>query len=290
MGDRGINAMKLDVLVTFINSQFFSSMSGALAGALAGAIAAHRISTSAKRREEVEAQIRAVNTAIMSAFLICNSLLSLKKQQIAKMHKTFTRERTRYEASLTAPAGSGPFRFEMDLEFMNLPLVPIEVLTKQAYEKLNLRGRPLALVSAISGSLALLQTRVALRNSLIERFRSEFHFLQQEEKLNIYFGLPLSDGSLSKEYADCMEGINDYANDVIYFASLLCSDLGEYGNTIRDEYIKKHGKKVEKINVMIFDKPEAKALMPASENYADWQNMFGALPETQKKPWYKRLF
>jgi hypothetical protein len=153
--------------VDFINSQFFSSMTGALAGAFAGAIAAHSISMNARKREEVEGQIRAVNAAIMSAFLVCNSLLSLKGQQVAKMHKTFLDEKARYEASLGVPSGAAPAHFGMDLEFMSLPHVPMEVLSKQAYEKLNLRGRPLGLVSATSNALTMLQTRVEFRNSLI---------------------------------------------------------------------------------------------------------------------------
>ncbi len=275
--------------VDFINSQFFSSMTGALAGAFAGAIAAHSISTKARRREEVEGQIRAVNAAIMSAFMVCNSMLSWKGQQIAKMHRSFLDERARYEASFEVPGCAAPDHFEMDLEFMSLPHVPMEVLSKQAYEKLNLRGRPLGLVSATSNALSMLQTRVELRNSLIGQFRMVFPSMSEKEKLDHYFGFPLADGSVHKEYADCINGINEYANDVIFFSSLLCEDLGKYGNDLRRAYVNKYRRDIEEISVMHFDTPVAKNLMPDPKIYCDWLTMFGSLPTSPKKPWYRRI-
>lgn len=252
-----------DVFVVFLNSQFFSSMAGALAGAFAGAFVAHRISTNARLREEIEAQVRATNAAIMAAFLICNSLLSIKKQQVANMHSDFQKDKARFESG----AGPGTHNFHMDLEFMSLPPVPIEALTKQAYERLNLKGRPLALVASLCSTLALLQSGVEFRNALINRYRVLFPTLSEVEKLKTYFGLPLAGGSVSKEFSDSVEGIHNYTDDVIYFASLLVSDLAAYGESARAQYVRKFGPNIDKISVMSFDNPEAQALMPNPENY-----------------------
>lgn len=276
-----------DAFIAFLNSQFFSSMAGALAGAFAGAIVAHRISTNARLREEIEDQVRATNAAITAAFLICNSLLSIKKQQVAKMHGDFQKDKARFESSLLAPAGTGTHHFDMDLEFMSLPPVPIEALTKQAYERLNLKGRPLALVASLSSTLVLLQTRVEFRNALINRYRVLFPTLPEIEKLKTYFGLPLAGGSVSKEYSDSVEGIHSYTDDVIYFSSLLVSDLVAHGEALRARYIKRFGANIDKISRMSFDNPEAKALMPNPENYKDWQAMFGSFPEEPKKSWLR---
>lgn len=283
-------AFSWESATSFINSQFFSSMSGALAGAFAGAIAAHSIATGARRREDAEGQIRAINAAIMSAFLICNSMLSIKRQQVLTMHKKFHEERARYEQSLAAPAGTIIPPFEMDMEFVGQPHVPIDVLGKQVYEKMNLKGRALGLVPAISNALSMFQSRAELRNKLIEKYKEDFKSMGQKERLDHYFGFPLAGGSVHREFADCLDGINSYTNDVIFFSSLLCQDLAKHGNEIRDSYVKKYHRDIEQISSMNFDTPKAKDLMPSPEDYADWLTMFASLPKKSKKPWYWRFW
>ncbi len=205
------------------------------------------------------------------------------------MHSDFQKDKSGFESWLLAPAGPGTPKLDMDLEFMSLPPVPIEALTKQAYERLNLKGRPLALVESLSSTLALLQSMVDFRNALINRYRVLFPTLSEVEKLKTYFGLPLAGGSVSKEFSDSVEGIHKYTDDVIYFASLLVSDLAACGESVRARYVRKFGPNIDKISVMSFDNPEAQALMPNPENYKDWQAMFGSLPEEPKKPWFRAL-
>lgn len=279
-------------VIGFINSQFFSSMWGALLGAFAGAFAAHSMSVNARQREELEGQIRAVNSAITAAFLICNTLLSVKKQQITTMHKTFLDEKTRFEACLKDPTHADTRIFGLDMEYLHMPQVPAELLYRQAYEKLDLRGRQLGLVSALSNSLSLLQRYFELRNSLLDRFRETLLPLPEEIKLAHYFGIPTPDGHIHKEYADALEGINQEANNAIFFSSQLCSDLVMHGNVLRDNYVKKYRKEIEKISAPNFDTPEAKGLIPDSKEYESWLTMFVSLPLPQNphQPWYMRFW
>jgi hypothetical protein len=132
-----------------MNSQFISSVIGALAGAFAGAYAAHKIGTSAKRRELLEAQLRSTNVAISSAFLTCNSALGLKGQHVKSLYDNHISERSRFEAALKNPPANGQIHFAMDLKTLHMPFVPFDDVSRIIQEQVNVRGRPLALVSTI---------------------------------------------------------------------------------------------------------------------------------------------
>lgn len=283
-------AFSMDAFVAFINTQFFSSMAGALAGAFFGAVAAHSISMNSREKSSLEEQLKSTNAGIMSSFLICNSLLSMKKQQVAEMYKDFCQKRMEYRAALANPVPGSVLSFEADLKKLRMPLVPMEVLATQAYEKLSLRGRPLGLVSAISNALSSLEESLSVRDQIIEQYKRFHPSVDDKTKIDFYFGLPLPDGSVSTEYADSLEGINQYTNDAIFFSALLCKDLEKYGNKLRDRYIKKYGGEVEVVSSLKFDEAESLGLMPNEKDYENWLGIFGELSPVVKRPWYKRIW
>lgn len=278
----------LSALEAFLNTQFVSSLLGALAGAFAGAIAAHRISENAREKKEMEDQIRATNAAIMSSFITCNAFLVLKKQQVAEMYKVFLEKRTEYEKCLKAPPSGATFYFEADLRIIQLPVVPIDVLKTQAYEKLNLRGRPLGLVAAIANAMASLEGAISVRDAVVEHYKRLPAGLEKV-KTDFYFGFPLPSGSTSTEYADAMEGIHQYTDDIIFYCSMLCSDLERYGNAVRQKYLEKHNAKIDVISSLNFDKASSLGLMPSQAAYEDWLSSFGELPNVSKTSLWSRL-
>lgn len=278
-----------DALLAFINSQFFSSMAGALAGAFAGAMAAHSISTKARIRDELKGQIRATNSAITSSFLISNALLTFKKQHVADMWWTFQAEKQKYSQILNNPASNTTFHFEADLKTIHAPHVPMEVLSRQAYENLSLKGRPLGLVAAIENALASLAESILVRDRVIEQYKHFPPDMDEKKMIDFYFGLPFSRGSVNTEYADSLGGISQYVDDAIFFSSLLCKDLEKYGNDVRDKYLKRYGGEIEIIN-SVENIPEYAHLMPDQASYESWLRMFSQVPVESKRPWYRRFW
>jgi hypothetical protein len=278
-----------DTILNLINSQFFSSLSGALAGAFAGAMAAHVISKNAKEQETLEEQIRGTNAAIMSTLLICNAFLSLKKQQVAPMYQTFHYKKDEYQKALENRVPGSVIHVEADFKTVSLPAVPIDILKKQAYEKLSLRGRPLGLVAAISNAISSFEDAIRARNSVIEQYKRFPPNLAEKTKLDFYFGFPLPDGNVSTEYLDSLEGIYQHTDDAIFYSSLLGSDLEKYGNKLRDRYLKTHGSEIEIVSSLDFKKAESLALMPDAKNYEDWLSIFVEVPPGKKPPWYLRF-
>ncbi|SFL77561.1 hypothetical protein SAMN05421830_10683 [Desulfomicrobium norvegicum] len=283
-----IYEFKIENAYKLLNSQFMSSVIGALAGAFAGAYVAHKIASNAKRRELLEAQMRSTNVAISSAFLTCNSLLALKGQHVKSLYDNYIYQKEKFEAALKNPPANGIILFEMDLKTLRMPFVPFDDVSRRVQEQINVRGRPLALVSTIQNSLDSLKHSFEQRNTIIKRFKTDFNGVSEEIKLKIYFGVRLQDGSIHQEYDDIIQIISKYTDDVIFFSSLLCSDLVAHGDNIRTYYKKRFGKHLEKTASPDFKTEKAENLMPDVKDYEDWLMMFKVHP--QKQSWFKRLW
>jgi hypothetical protein len=279
---------RAEELYAVLNSQFASSILGALLGAFAGAFAAHRIASSSKRREEIEAQIRSVNVAISTAFLICNSVLGIKNQHVESLYKKYVSDRKAYEAALKKPPISGVLRFDPVLKTLNISYLPFDILEKSIYERITISGRPLALIPTVANSIESLRSSVNHRNLIIEKFRSHFPNISDKQKLDYYFGFPLPSGAVDQEYMDTMEGIYQHLDDVIFFSALLCDDLKVHGERLRKIYKKQFSKEIDKITGFDFKTPEAVAIWPNEEKYKDWLEMF--VEVEAKQAWYRRIF
>lgn len=154
--------------------------------------------------------------------------------------------------------------------FQSFPLVPIDVLRTQVYEKLSVSGRPLALVATLAGALSSLEDTITNRNRLIERFKQ----ISIDAIPPLYFGLPYGGGHVSTEYADTIEGIHTLTDDVIFFSNLLCKDLIDHGNKILDKYRYRFNDKLEIIHTIDLTYAEMAGLMPSEEKYANWLRGF----------------
>lgn len=276
------------VAYSLMNSQFISSVIGALAGAFAGAYAAHKIGTNARRRELLEAQFRSTNVAISSAFLTCNSVLGLKGQHVKALYEDHISEKAKFEDTLKNPPANGHIQFSMDLKTLHMPFIPFDDVSKIIQEQVNVRGRPLALVSTIQNSLMSLRDSLVYRNKLIDQFKTNFQRVPEQQKLEIYFGLPLPDGNVNQEYPDTIKAISQYTDDVIFFSSLLCSDLVAHGEKIRAQYKKAFGRHLDKTTSPDFKTDKAENLMPDESKYIDWLTMFQEHPKEQS--WFKRAW
>lgn len=266
-------------LGTLFNSGFTTSLVGALAGAYAGATAAQKIAERSKEREQLLAQIRGTNAAIMVAFGICNTGLAMKNQHTKSLHENFLNQRNeltehirKHKSGEIAPGTA--FEFQADLRSLQIPLLPINVLQNHIYEKLSISGRPLALVATLAGASSSLEDTIRNRNVQIERFKRIPQNQRDSVFPAIYFGLPFGGGHVSTEYADTIDALYRLTDDVIFFSRLLCQDLENYGEEILSKY-KSHIKDTEEtIHSIEFDTEKTKNLLPDEKEYQDWLKGF----------------
>lgn len=257
------------VVAGFLNSNF----TAALAGAFAGAMAARAIEGRASARDSLQQELRATNAAIMLAFLICSTAITLKVQFVKGIHDSYTELRRRHAAAkLLRSKGTPPFEFEFDLRDLVMPQFPVDALRAQMYEKVSTVGRPLALTSQIEGSIASLASTMLKRHELIERVRAK----GSEDPIIIaqYLGEPYGIGHRSDEFPDSIESLSRSIDDVIFFSQLLVTDLVEHGNTIiakLDKISKGHGEKVSEAN---FQTARDQGLLPDDSEYSNWTNGF----------------
>jgi len=220
----------------FSNSSFFTALVGSLAGAFAGAYAAQRTAERSKLRDELMREVRTTNAAIAVSFSIVSSVLSIKRQHIKPMRDTFVAERVALEANKQKREtgqiqGNAPYRFRADFRSIPEMTLPLETLREMVFGKLSVGGRPLSLVGALVEAVSLLNGAVAKRNALIEKFKAG-SFEPDANLVVLYFGLPYGGGHINQEYADVVEGISSYTDDVIFYGHLLAGDLHEHGKKL----------------------------------------------------------
>ncbi len=269
----------------FLNSVFFTAIAGSLAGAFFGAYAAQKVAETSKRRDELLKEMRITNAAIMVSFGICNTLLSAKKQHIRALKENFDTQSASLQAFMennARGADDGNAIFEHRADFQTLPIIqlPTDILQKQVFESLSLGGRPLSLTTTLGQAVDGLNTAIENRNEFIAN-----HYANRtpdNETFALYFGLPFNGRRVNKVYPDMIQSIYAQADDSIFFSQLLCKDLEEHGNQIAAQFKKRFGKGAPKIARPIFTNAEQEGLMPESENYSDWANMFVKTPEDKR--------
>ena len=254
----------------FANSTFFTSLIGAFAGAYGGQYIVERI----KNRENLLAEIRNTNAAIMMAFDICNSYLSLKKQHVKTLkenHDRHVQDLNQFHAERKQGtiADDVVFRFQADFQSLETMLVPIGVLQKLIFEKISLNGRPLNLTATLIRTIQSLNNSIQKRNQLIELYKANSP-IPDEVLATHYFGLPDKNGHIDNIYPSCVQFIYEQTDDCIFFSKLLCEDLVTHGEQLK----KKFGKKSPKINKPDFQKAVDAGLMPDKNKYSDWKTMF----------------
>ena len=268
-----------DNLRDFLNSNF----TAALAGAFAGALAAHHIADRSKRRDELLLELRSTNAAIMVAFIFCNSAIALKKQLVKDIYDRYQAKRKELAAFKERRARGeavGVFEVQADLRTVQMPVVPLDVLRTQMYEKVSVTGRPLALAAALIGSVEALADVLRKRTELIDRFRA-----QGEDNPNLpamYLGQPYGPGHLSEEFPNTVESMYSLTDDMIFFSELLARDLMAHGKRVLDSYGKRANVKEQKVASVDFTSAQNEGWMPDPANYVDWLKGFPNAPKQEQ--------
>lgn len=263
-----------------LNSPFTTSLAGALAGAYAGARAAQLIAENSKARDQILAELRSTNSAIMVCFSIFTATLALKRQHVLPMYQAYQEAKAavaEYRANrMTAPLPKTPLNFTADMKTFPAPVVPIEVLRELLFHKSSAAGRPLALVAVLEQSLIGVESSIRRRDQLIQAFSTGS--VSSDLMPLFYFGLPLPSGDVNQEFPDVVEGIASYVDDVAFFSSLLCKDLMLHGEKVRATAKKRLRKNMPRVSSVDFNTPKANGLMPPAANYNDWLGGFQEMP------------
>lgn len=263
----------------FFNSVFFTAIAGSLAGAFAGAVAAQRIADKTRNKDELLKELRATNAAIMTAFGICNTILSAKKQHISSLREAFNQGRVAARAALAAQQAGrgGVFDFHTDFRVLQILSLPLNLLQTQVFEKLSVQGRSILLLTTLGQTVTGLNDSIRKRNELIETFKARSLPSSSSELLALYFGFPFQE-RIDQQYSNSIEAIYRQADDAIWFSARLCSDLGEHGDQLLAKFKKRFGKGAPNIHKPDFAKATEGNLMPSDDDYADWLSMFVKRP------------
>lgn len=255
----------------FLNSAFALSFIGALAGAAAGGLAAQRVIEKAKLREESLKEIRNTHAAVMVAFSICNTALMLKKQLVQPMFDRFSQAhkgfiKYREDAAGGKRQGGGPYHFQLDMQEYMAPALATETLKSLVFDKVSAFGRPLMLIAQIENASTGLTGSIAKRARLIEDFKTTS---REPDLLALqYFGEKLPSGHTHREYADIVEVIHSYTNDLIFFSGLLACDLAAHGKSRGEAFLGRFGKGAPVIEAPDFSGPKKSGLYPPDSDYS----------------------
>lgn len=265
--------MGLEYLGKFLNSSFTIALIGALAGAYAGATAAQKVIERSRGREELLKELRNTNAAIMVSATICNTILGIKSQIVKPLYEKFVQDRSAFQALLTQSQtgqNQGPIRatFAADLQSFAAPILPTETLKHLVFDGISAYGRSLSLVSMVENAAAGLTTAVAKRDRLIDGFTQLR--LPPDVMAFHYFGEQAPTGDTHREYADVVEVIHSYTNDLIFFSSQLCSELTLHGQNKRRQFEKQFGKRAPHITEVDFTGPRNSGLFPPDSDYSSW--------------------
>jgi hypothetical protein len=276
----------LVLLGQVLGSTFVVSAIGALAGASAGALGAQRVIERAKRKDDLQKEIRNTNAAIMVAFTIANTALGLKRQLVKPMQEKFQADLESFkkylrEREVGMRQGNAPYELVADFKNFLPPAVPIDTLKKLVYEGISSAGKPLGIVALVDTAA------VGLTHSLSERRRViadlQANAFEGEDLVRRYLGHESARGQTHREYADLVDVISGYTDDLIYFSAALADALTKHGNAVRSVYVEKYGTDVSNISSLDFSKVKATGLFPPDSNYASWSQWVVERQENEAK-------
>ena len=270
---------------SLVNSYFFLALVGAAAGAFGGALGAQYLSERRRWQENIIAEIRNTNAAIMTVTTITNLVIGLKRQHVRSLSEKHAADMKRFETfkkQKTAgemPAGT-VFQLTADFETLAPLDVPTAMMRDQIFEKLSVGARPLSMTIMLIQTIHSLNTVLASRNDLIEEWRQTG---PHGHGGTILFYLGLAEGgNTDRRYAACVDAMRSYTDDSIFFGRTLCEDLMKHGEKLIAAAKKRSAAKaiptVIKTDFSIADRD---GLMPDAKEYESWTAGF-VTPDPKK--------
>jgi hypothetical protein len=280
----------MSILSEFLNSHApqngWGTFFTAAFGAFAGAFAASR----AHDKRTIVAELNALNAAHELAVATANIILALKRQHIVRLKENFESIRASYANHQTmrkAGTQSAPFHFTADMQFLTLPATPHVALEKMIFEKTLARGRGLAALVTLVGSIDGLAISIKARNELVEDRRTAKW--NDQERLEFFLGLKTGAGIIDERFPSNIEAIIAQTDFCIFYAKTLATDLAQYANNLRRRQSWFYRLRVPKIEQTNWSYPEKMGLMPKDDDYRDWLRGFQPRPTKWQRflTWFK---
>lgn len=255
-----------------------SAVIGTAGGAYAGAWAAQRIGKKAAEREATEQQMRDINAAIQLAYSVANPCINMKEQFVLPLlghyeaqHATVHHYHSlmlqgRLSPSTGVHLGSFAFRtFEPQRP-------PVSRLENVVLEKLRPRGRVQTLAVVLTQVLASLNTTVSEYNQLAREFRDQD--IERPEVIARIFAIPSDRGDVDQRFRDTVRLLGELTDNCIFFSYLICMDLQEQGNELRQQHPKIFRGAARRVVRIDFSPAIHKGLVPSIDDYPDWKAGF----------------
>lgn len=252
-----------------ISGDFSLTLFATFVSALAGAYGAQIIAEKNKRKDVLVEEIRNTNAAIILAFAVCNSCLTLKKQQVLDLKNNYDSLKTEVLVVMTAASRSGatpPIAIQMDFRTLSPITLPTETLQRTVFNKLSPINRVLVITTTLIQLEKSLNHVIELRNNLIKSFQV-LKSPSEKMKQAFYFGFPDENGRVDTSYPDTVAGIYNLCDDCIYYSQALCKDLTAHGEVLK----KKFGKE---IRISKIDFSLSADLLPPKDAYASFEAAF----------------
>ncbi len=171
---------------------------------------------------------------------------------------------------------------EADFQTFMVPALPVDTLKTLMFDRVSAQGRALALVSLIDNAEAGLRQASGKRDSLIDMLKANPP--PTDVLPLLYFGEKLLSGHTHREYADLVEVVHSYTDDLIFFSADLCGELVKYGQALRADFVKRHKKGAPNITEPDFEGPRKTGLFPKEENYSSWRGWIVEKPSSTQVP------
>lgn len=252
-------------------------------GAAGGAWAAQEIAEKSRSREELLKEIRNTNASIALTFSICNSFLALKAQQIAPLYKTYRAQKLEFLLRIRQLRKGKELElrsFKANLSALSLPYLPIDILQKQLFETLSIRGRALNLITTLAQTIETLKYGTQKRNELLQGYKATN--LSNDALISLYFGVRYMNGPLNVEYPSSLKILSRFTDDGAFFSQMLCKDLIKHGRRLRQRFKFKYGAGAPPVDRPNFTKAIVSGLMPKNEDYAEWFGAFTRRPRSKR--------
>lgn len=242
-----------------------------LVGAGVGAWTAQYIAARNKRVDERLKEVRAANAATTIAYGITDHFLSMKEQIVKPLVDEFAimREQFMQADAKPKPPGVSVIVFKVPLEAFRFNLSPYKELQDIVLKELSAPIRPSMMVAILSRTLATIDKLADDRNARVKEFQ-EVQKAGKEMNPYAYYGVPFPSGGADMRYANSLQHISDYTDDVIKFSHMIGDDLRAYALALRLTLPTSIQARAPRITTMSFNKPE---LMPNSVKYKAYDGL-----------------
>jgi hypothetical protein len=258
-----------------LESNFTTSLLGALAGAGGGAWAAQKIADRVKEKERLNQQIRDTNISIDRTASAFNTLVNFMEQHARRLKLQHDKQVQEIAAIMEgkrtgAIRQDAPIHVQADMATVEIVYVRLEPL-EEALRGVSISGRANAMLAMLGQTLRAINVNIQSRNDQIGWLKAAD--MNPFERASIIYGLP-NDGNIDTTYGDTIDAIYSYAHNCSYFTWQLCLELEQHGRRLRERHKRHFRGEPPKITRVSFEEAKRRGCMPSAEDHKSWEDCF----------------